>query len=67
VQFSTIALPQDVPHRKHINHQAWNEERKEGGMEGREERTNDRNPFIHIYVTHIKIHKSPLDQLLSHI
>jgi uncharacterized protein (DUF952 family) len=37
-------------------HQAWNEERREGG---REERTNERRPFIHIYVTHIKIHKSP--------
>jgi len=40
-------------------HRAGNEERKVGGREGREERTNERSPFIHIYVTHIKIYKSP--------
>jgi hypothetical protein len=45
-------------------HQAGNEDRKEGG---REERTNERSPFIHIYVTHIEVHNSPQDQLLSQI
>lgn len=36
VQFSTVTLPQDVPHRKHIN-PPRGERRKEGGREGRKE------------------------------